>query len=294
MDSAHIKLSASRAIHPSPMNYIGGKAKLLPQILPHFPENITRFYDVFAGGANVAVNSNADQIVINDINCYVIEILQAFYQQNLDDLLANIQFYIDQYQLSKDNKQGFLTLRQDYNRQKQPMMLYTLMCYSFNYQFRFNNQHQYNNPFGTNRSQFSTILRQKLIHFVHQLKSKQVAFSQLPFCELLTQTQFTADDFIYLDPPYFITTGSYNDGNRGFKDWTQEQEQKLHDCLDSLTRQKIRFAMSNVLVHKGKTNDLLIEWAKNYHVIHLNHNYSHSCYNTVKGSSKEVLITNYL
>ena len=31
----------------SPMNYVGGKYKLLPQILPLFPENIDTFVDMF-------------------------------------------------------------------------------------------------------------------------------------------------------------------------------------------------------------------------------------------------------
>lgn len=34
----------------SPLNYVGGKFKLLPQILPYFPNDIDTFYDVFAGG----------------------------------------------------------------------------------------------------------------------------------------------------------------------------------------------------------------------------------------------------
>ena len=32
----------------------------------------------------------------------------------------------------------------------------------------------------------------------------------------------TADDFVYCDPPYLITTGSYNDRNSGFKNWTKK------------------------------------------------------------------------
>jgi len=37
----------------SPLNYIGGKYKILNQILPLFPENINCFVDLFAGGCNV-------------------------------------------------------------------------------------------------------------------------------------------------------------------------------------------------------------------------------------------------
>ena len=33
----------------SPLNYTGGKHKLLPQILPLFPEEINTFVDLFTG-----------------------------------------------------------------------------------------------------------------------------------------------------------------------------------------------------------------------------------------------------
>lgn len=35
----------------SPLNYIGGKYKLLPQILKYFPTDINCFIDLFCGGA---------------------------------------------------------------------------------------------------------------------------------------------------------------------------------------------------------------------------------------------------
>ena len=31
----------------SPLNYVGGKYKLLPQIMPLFPDNIDTFYDLY-------------------------------------------------------------------------------------------------------------------------------------------------------------------------------------------------------------------------------------------------------
>lgn len=34
----------------SPLNYVGGKYKLLPQLLPLFPKQINTFYDLFGGG----------------------------------------------------------------------------------------------------------------------------------------------------------------------------------------------------------------------------------------------------
>lgn len=34
----------------SPLNYVGGKFKLLPEIIPLFPTNINTFVDLFGGG----------------------------------------------------------------------------------------------------------------------------------------------------------------------------------------------------------------------------------------------------
>ena len=52
----------------SPLNYTGGKFKLLPQILPLFPKNIDIFVDLFCGGANVGVNVKSNKTILNDTN----------------------------------------------------------------------------------------------------------------------------------------------------------------------------------------------------------------------------------
>ena len=49
----------------SPLNYTGGKFKLLPKIMPLFYEAET-FIDLFGGGGNVGINSNSEKIIIND------------------------------------------------------------------------------------------------------------------------------------------------------------------------------------------------------------------------------------
>lgn len=290
-----ISVKPNLNIDASPMNYIGGKAKLLPQLLPHFPDKIDTFYDVFAGGGNVCVNANANKVVINDLNHYVIDILEKFYTNDTDSLLKQIHAYIDEYGLSKSNKEAFVQFRKDYNAKPNPVMLYTLICYSFNYQFRFNNNHEYNNPFGKDRSHFSPALENKLIRFSSKLKSISATFSRSKFDELIRGTTYNRNDFVYLDPPYLITTGSYNDGNRGFKNWTPKQESLLFETLDWLNSNKVKFALSNVVEHKGRTNPLLDEWLSNsnYKVIPMNYCYRNCSHNTARKSSKEVLIINY-
>ncbi|OPJ55921.1 Dam family site-specific DNA-(adenine-N6)-methyltransferase [Alkalithermobacter paradoxus] len=276
----------------SPLNYIGGKYKLLNQIIPLFPKKIHTFVDLFAGGFNVGINVNAEKIYANDINNYVVEILDTFKNTSIEKVVRYIENRIKEFGLSKQNEEGFRKFRDYYNITKKPLDLYTLICYSFNYQFRFNNNQEYNNPFGRNRSHFSDELKKKLIRFIEELHNKNVEFICSEF-EYFDFNKIKENDFVYCDPPYLITTGSYNDGNRGFKDWNIEQEIKLLNLLDSLSKRNIRFALSNVLRHKGKENKILIEWSKKYNIHYLKTSYSNSSHNTTRGESEEVLITNY-
>ena len=276
----------------SPLNYIGGKYKLLPQLIEFFPEKINTFVDLFSGGFNVGINVDCNKVVCNDMNTFIIDLYKELYSKPIDETLNKITGRINEYGLSKENEEAFKKFRNYYNKTKEPIDLYTLSCYSFNYQFRFNNNKEYNNPFGRNRSQFSDNMKSNLILFTEKLKSMNVEFLSEPF-DKVDLSRLNSEDFVYCDPPYLITTGSYNDGNRGFKDWKEEEEIQLYKVLDELNKRKVKFALSNVIEHKGKENILLKEWSKKYKTIYLTSDYSNSSYNTKRDKSIEVLIINY-
>jgi adenine-specific DNA-methyltransferase len=264
----------------------------LPQILPLFPSKIATFIDLFAGGCNVGINAESDQVICNDINTKIIDMFNLFKTMDINEILERIDDNIQRYGLTKENEEGFVDFRNHYNISNDPIDLYTLTCYSFNYQFRFNNNLEYNNPFGRNRSQFSDNMRNNLIAFLRRVKSMNIEFISYDF-EKLDLSQYGYGDMVYCDPPYLITTGSYNDGNRGFKDWKDKQEIALYELLDKLHNQGVRFALSNVLAHKGVRNDLLLDWCSKYILTKVETNYSNSSYNTPSGESFEVVITNY-
>lgn len=281
----------------SPLNYIGGKYKLLPQILPLFPQKIDTFVDLFAGGCNVGININANKIIFNDNLIYLIEMYQAFQKLSVQEIITHIENRIEQLDLSLYNQEAYLTLRKIYNNERQALDLFVLVAYSFNHQIRFNNTHQFNNPFGKERSSFNEKMRYNLLKFLTALKQKNIEFSHHHFDEM-NFSSFTENDLIYCDPPYLITTGVYNDGKRGFKGWNEEQEKKLLNILDDLHQKNIRFALSNVLEHKGNENTILKEWLdkNNYFINYLDFHYANASYqnkNRNKNASCEVLITNY-
>lgn len=285
-------IASRRKFLKSPLNYIGGKYKLLPQLIEFFPDKINTFVDLFSGGFNVGINVDCNKVVCNDMNTFIIDLYKELYSKPIDETLNKITGRINEYGLSKENEEAFKKFRNYYNKTKEPIDLYTLSCYSFNYQFRFNNNKEYNNPFGRNRSQFSDNMKSNLILFTEKLKSMNVEFLSEPF-DKVDLSRLNSEDFVYCDPPYLITTGSYNDGNRGFKDWKEEEEIQLYKVLDELNKRKVKFALSNVIEHKGKENVLLKEWSKKYKTIYLTSDYSNSSYNTKRDKSIEVLIINY-
>ncbi|MCL2760284.1 MAG: Dam family site-specific DNA-(adenine-N6)-methyltransferase [Desulfuromonadales bacterium] len=282
----------------SPLNYIGGKSRLLPQLLPLFPVGIDNFIDLFCGGCNVGINANTNKIHFNDNLIYLIDMYKEFQKKSLDETLWHIEKRISDFDLSLTNELGYKQLRHEYNTEKNPLDLFVLVAFSFNHQIRFNNSHEFNNPFGRERSSFNPTMRQNLENFIIKIKKNDVNFSSVDF-EDFDFDNFGNNDFVYADPPYLITCGTYNDGRRGFKGWSEKEEKNLLKTLDKLNNQGVRFALSNVFEHKGKENAILKKWVeknKNYKVNHLNYNYSNSNYQTAirdKNASVEVLITNY-
>lgn len=279
------------------MNYIGGKYKILPQILPLFPKNIRTFVDLFCGGCNVGINVPAEKTIFNDNLIYLIDLYKTFNILSEDEIINHIENRIKQFNLSLTNKDGYLELRKLYNTEKNPLDLFVLTAYSFNHQIRFNNSHEFNNPFGKDRSCFNEHMKNNLINFLNALEKKNAEFSSCNF-DNFDFSDLSYDDFVYCDPPYLITTGTYNDGKRGFTGWNEEQEKKLLKILDELNEKKVYFALSNVLEHKGKENLILRNWIeeKKYFVSFISKNYSNSNYHTIdrnKNSTVEVVITNY-
>lgn len=278
----------------SPMNYTGGKHKILKHIIPSFPKSINNFVDLFAGGLNVGINVQAETIYANDQITYLIALYQLFQDTPIDSLLAAIKARIAHFNLSQTNTEGYNALRAEYNRSKSLLDLFVLTCYSFNHQIRFNSKHEFNTPFGKNRSSFNESIERNFVRFCTALHKKNIILSTGDFREY-DFSHLAEGDVVYCDPPYLISTGSYNDGKRGFRDWTKAEDADLLALLDNLNRQGVLFALSNVFVHKGQTNDALIEWSKQYHVSYIDKAYSNCSYHFKDRETKtvEVLITNY-
>ena len=282
----------------SPLNYTGGKYKYLEEIIPLMNlNNAIVFYDVFGGGFNVGLNTPSDTVHYNDLNTPIMELLEFLKNNQKDYCITYIHNRINEYGLSKTDKESFKKFREDYNKQDRgfcPLDLFILSAYSFNHQIRFNNKGDYNSSHGTNRSSYNKNMENNLIKFIDRLHSKEIFFSNKDF-KLINYTHTGV--FYYFDPPYYLTNAVYNDGNRGFKNWTDSEEKELYGILTSLNNKGIRFGLNNLLYSDNNYNSYLKDFIdknkEDIKVYPLNTDYSNSNYHKKdKGLEKEVYITN--
>ena len=297
----------------SPLNYIGGKARILDQLLPVFPDHISTFVDLFCGGCNVGINTNAENYIYNDGNSELIGLLKMFLRLNTTTILKRLDEIVEHYGFSKTknhnfaynvgnpmigvsryNKEPFLRLRQDYNNSPKNnlhyIMLYALVVFGFNNQMRFNDRGEYNLPVG--KRDFNDVIRRKLEVFVDKLKAQHPLIQNKDF-RRFNIVQLDNQSLVYLDPPYLISTATYNEGGG----WTERDESDLLRFMDELNARGIKFVLSNMLEHKGRKNQLLIDWIeqRNLQVVSVNMDYSNSNYQ-VEGKDSgtvEVLVKNY-
>ncbi|TQR31389.1 DNA adenine methylase [Campylobacter sp. MIT 99-7217] len=292
----------------SPLNYTGGKFKLLNQLLPLFPKENEIIVDLFCGGANVGLNLKASKLILNDKQKELIELFALFKRLSFEELFKALQSLIEEYKLSQSakfgyefykcdstkglsshNKEPFLRLRKAYNQDKDPLKLFLLIVFGFNNQIRFNLKKEFNLPCG--KRDFNLKIQEKLRLFMAALKTRQVFLENKDF-RAFDIKNLDKNSFVYIDPPYFLANASYNEN----KAWSKDDECDLLEFLKMLDSKKIKFALSNVLFHKQKEHIILKKWLEKnpkFRLVHLNFSYKNCNYQSKNDFSQEILLRNY-
>lgn len=298
----------------SPLNYTGGKFRILDQLLPHFPERIETCVDLFCGGGNVGANIVANHVIMADACVPLINLFKELQNLSVEECLTAVNGLIERFNLSRSqihgysfydcdsskglskyNREAFRKLRDYYATLKEgtkekALVLYVLVVYAFNNQIRFNDQGMFNLPVG--KRDFNKRMEAKLVAFVNRLKERDFTFVAGDFRAYDT-SRLGKEDFLYADPPYLVTTAAYNE-NGG---WTEKEEHDLLALLDKLHHQGCKFALSNVTESGGRRNEILLKWIEqrnDFRVIEIVRDYSNASYHRKRAAkTREVLIVNY-
>lgn len=286
----------------SPILYMGKKKKLIKLgLLGLFPNAINKFIDAFAGSAIVSMNVISKEYIINDIDNTLHSYYKMFKNHNEREIIAHINKRINEFGLPikstdrrnankeeiKKFKIAYHNFRDFYNKNKTPLDLYTLMFFAFSQQFRVNKNGDFNMPFGNNC--FSSKNEEVISIGCEFFIKENISVYKKDFQELFSEIVVNADDFVYLDPPYSITTATYNENK-----WNSNDDQRLLDICLELNKNNIKFGMSNMFVNNNLINKNLIDFChKNNFTVYVLDGFRYTACGKGSKQQQEVYICNY-
>lgn len=278
--------------------YLGNKHRILPDLIEFLPNNMETFVDAFAGSAVVGINAKSDKIIINEPNLFLLSIYKALHTTPPAEAWRLVLSVVEKYGLNGENESGYYRCRSDYNQipyeERMEKFWYWGLClvyHSFNRStVQFNLSGEYNAPFGYKKANLA-LAERKFFDFANKLYNGDFIFSGVDYKDI----DLNCDCFVYLDPPYLITTATYN------KTWGEEQELEMYDFLEDLTQKGIKWGMSNVLKNNGVNNHILRSWVKKMQaeykgvkLYYIESTYIHANFRRKnRGGTTEIYITNY-
>ena len=258
--------------------WVGGKAKLAPEILKYFPEKVRHYYEPFCGSCAVglAYFKQADTLYFNDDNRDLIDFLfcaMVWPMQLLGQLKA-LAWEYDKVPL-EEKKEFYFRIRDHFNSLpgkafdaedvlRRRAEFFFLLKQGFQSLWRVNSRGQFNVPprDPKTRPDF-TYPYQDIITFSLLSKEKPVLLSIGSWKDLIKEhkQEMTSKDLIYFDPPYDKTFVDYRaDG------FNSNSQKELADTFKELSDMGIKCVLSN------SYTDYIQELYKDYTIIVLNRN----------------------
>lgn len=183
------------------------------------------------------------RVVVNDINSELIQMYETI-RDNVENLILELEKH-------ENEREHFYKVRDwDRNREKYAtlssvekaarVIYLNKTCY--NGLFRVNNAGEFNTPFGNYKN--PNIVNAPTLRAVSAyFKKAEITFSNRDYIEVLAEVP--RGTFVYLDPPYdpISDTSNFTGYSRG--GFFREDQIRLRECCDDLTRRGIKFMLSN-------------------------------------------------
>jgi DNA adenine methylase len=217
------------------LKWAGGKQALADRLLRSFPEDFTRYYEPFVGGASVLLALRPGKAVIGDLNDWLLDTYAAIrtdhgrVAKHLDGMVNSKE----EYERIRGIPPGSLDLFQ-----RAAHLIY-LNKTCFRGLFRVNRKGQFNVPYGAyDRRYFDP---ENLEAVATCFRDVEIRSTDFESC----LADATADDFVYMDPPYF-KQGGYSDFDRYTKSkFRADDHVRLAACCRELDERGVRWAVSN-------------------------------------------------
>ncbi|WP_410737215.1 DNA adenine methylase [Citrobacter portucalensis] len=231
----------------TPLKWVGSKARLMPQLLPHLPEG-KRLIEPFAGSCAVMMNTDYDEYLIADVNPDLVNLYKTMAYQT-DALLIELEALFSAGSLGDEESRAvfYYAVRDAFNQSGKSFgsesveaaarFLY-LNRHCFNGLCRYNRRGQFNVPFGKYKKTYFPAA--EIRAFAE--KAKRATFITAHYSETLGLVR-DGNDVVYCDPPYLTDSDNFTAYHeRGFSHMDQG---RLARKLRRLTERGIKVVASN-------------------------------------------------
>ncbi len=266
------------------IKWVGGKGKLLGQLLPMLPPGVDRMRHVepFTGGGAMFFARRPARALLSDVNPALVDTYLAIRDQ-VEDVIAELQ------PLARAHGDGiYYGIRERYNersgraRAERAAMFVYLNKTCFNGLHRVNRKGEFNVPEGRYKN--------PRILDVDGLRAASQALAGADiqvagFESLLGSAK--PGDFIYLDPPYEPASRTSNFTAYAEEGFGQSDQIRLRDVVVELDRRGCRLMLSN--------NDVpfIRELYSRFRIDTIHAARAISCDPTKRGPVPEVVVRNY-
>ncbi|MBI2985084.1 MAG: Dam family site-specific DNA-(adenine-N6)-methyltransferase [Candidatus Kerfeldbacteria bacterium] len=214
---------------PPLIKWSGSKRSQAKQIVSYFPSHVNTYYEPFLGGGSVLGFLTPKKAIGGDLYKPLIDIWKAV-QKTPGEVVSE---YEKRWNfLQKKGYKYFYTVRDNFNKTKNPHDLLFLSRTCVNGLIRFNKNGEFNNSLHHSRKGISPKSFKKVV-WGWSKKIPNYHFVSGDY-EVITKN-VKEGDFVYLDPPYFNTKSRYIESI----DYS-----RFIKFLENLNKKQIKFALS--------------------------------------------------
>ena len=214
------------------IRYSGSKRDLRKYIVSFFPTDCNNYYEPFCGGGSILYtvieNNLFKQYFASDLYKPLIDVL-LLVKTNHKDLLTRYTF---KWHKLLRNREYYYMVRKYFNEYNNPYDFFFLSRTCMNGLMRFG-PNGFNSAIHLGRNGITPKMLVNVIEDWNQ-KLQKANISCQDFEDVKDNLQ--QNDFVYLDPPYYINTGFYY--------YKELKIDRLIDFMDFLNKNSIKFCLS--------------------------------------------------
>lgn len=288
--TVEVRVQQGQASKPF-LKWVGGKGRLLDQLLPYFAEarkDEGRYFEPFFGGGAVFFALSPVSGRINDIN----KALMSAYSNvktSVDSVIEQLKVLEGEYiSLDADARQEyFYERRREYNQEphdtiRKTALLIFLNKTCFNGLYRENRKGEFNVPHG--RYANPTICDDTTL----RATSKTLLYVDISSDSFENSVVDAKEgDFVYFDPPYYPLNPTSSFTSYSVDDFSIDDQRKLKAVFDDLTGRGVKVALSN------SDCDFINELYKEYRIEKVWAGRSINSVGSKRGKITEVLVLNW-